>query len=56
MATRCVSLVCINVALTLESVTGGSAGLMVESKLALPGVGGCATSRRLLRKFLFHLF
>jgi len=53
MATLCVSLVCINVALTLESVTGGSAGLMVDSKLALPGVGALAGDRATF--FLFVL-
>ena len=53
MATLCVSLVTINLALTLESVTGGSAGLMVERRLALPGVGELAGDR--MTFFLFTL-
>ncbi|WP_300157633.1 branched-chain amino acid ABC transporter permease [Solidesulfovibrio sp.] len=53
MATLCVSLVCVNVALTLEGVTGGAAGLMVERRLALPGVGELGGDR--LTFFLFLL-
>ncbi len=53
MATLCVSLVCVNVALTMESVTGGAAGMMVEAKLALPGIGALAGDR--ITFFLFLL-
>ena len=53
MATLCVSLVCVNVALTMESVTGGAAGMMVEAKLALPGIGALAGDR--VTFFLFLL-
>ncbi len=52
MATLCVSLVCINLALTLENVTGGSAGLMVESRLALPLVGPLGGDRTTFFLFL----
>ncbi|MHC1791755.1 branched-chain amino acid ABC transporter permease [Solidesulfovibrio sp.] len=45
MATLCVSLVFTNLVLTLESVTGGSAGLMVDARLALPGLGPLAGDR-----------
>ena len=51
MATLCVSLVFTNLVLTLESVTGGSAGLMVESPLALPGIGALGGDK--LTFFLF---
>ena len=53
MATLCVSLVCVNVALTMESLTGGAAGMMVEAKLALPGIGALAGDR--VTFFLFLL-
>lgn len=53
MATLCVSLVCVNVALTLESLTGGAAGLMVERKLALPVLGELGGDRATF--FLFTL-
>jgi branched-chain amino acid transport system permease protein len=53
MATLCVSLVCVNVALTMESVTGGAAGMMVEAKLALPGIGALGGDR--VTFFLFLL-
>ena len=53
MATLCVSLVCVNVALTMEGVTGGAAGMMVEAKLALPGIGALAGDR--VTFFLFLL-
>lgn len=53
MATLCVSLVCINLALTLDGMTGGSAGLMVERKLALPGIGEIGGDR--VTFFLFTL-
>lgn len=52
MATLCVSLVCINLALTLEGLTGGSAGLMVESRLALPFVGTLGGDRATFFLFL----
>lgn len=39
MATLCVSLVFTNLVLTLEGVTGGSAGHMADARLALPLVG-----------------
>uniref|UniRef100_I2Q484 ABC-type branched-chain amino acid transport system, permease component n=1 Tax=Desulfovibrio sp. U5L TaxID=596152 RepID=I2Q484_9BACT len=52
MATLCVSLVGINLALTLEGLTGGSAGLMVESRLALPGIGPLAGDRTTFFLFL----
>jgi branched-chain amino acid transport system permease protein len=39
MATLCVSLVFVNLVLTLQGLTGGSAGLMVEGRLWLPGLG-----------------
>jgi branched-chain amino acid transport system permease protein len=39
MATLCVSLVFVNLVLTLEGLTGGSAGLMVDRRLWLPGLG-----------------
>ena len=51
MATLCVSLVFTNLVLTLESVTGGSAGLMVERPLALPGIGAIGGDK--LTFFLF---
>lgn len=51
MATLCVSLVFTNLVLTLESVTGGSAGLMVEGRLAVPGIGELSGDR--LTFFLF---
>ena len=51
MATLCVSLVFTNLVLTLESVTGGSAGLMVERPLALPGIGALGGDK--LTFFLF---
>lgn len=53
MATLCVSLVCVNVALTMESVTGGAAGMMVEANLALPGIGALGGDR--VTFFLFLL-
>ncbi|MEA4856269.1 branched-chain amino acid ABC transporter permease [Solidesulfovibrio sp.] len=53
MATLCVSLVCVNVALSLEGLTGGAAGLMVEHKLALPVVGALGGDR--VTFFLFTL-
>ena len=53
MATLCVSLVSINLALTLESLTGGSAGMMVERKLALPWLGELTGDR--VTFFLFTL-
>jgi branched-chain amino acid transport system permease protein len=55
MATLCVSLVCVNVALTMESVTGGAAGMMVETKLALPGIGNLAGDRATFFLFLLLL-
>lgn len=39
MATLCVSLVFVNLVLTLQGLTGGSAGFMVEKRLWLPGLG-----------------
>lgn len=39
MATLCVSLIFVNLVLTLEDLTGGSAGLMVDRRLWLPWVG-----------------
>lgn len=39
MATLCVSLVFVNLVLTLQETTGGSAGLMVDKRLWLPGLG-----------------
>lgn len=51
MATLCVSLVFTNLVLTLESVTGGSAGLMVEGRLGLPLVGALSGDK--LTFFLF---
>lgn len=51
MATLCVSLVFTNLVLTLESVTGGSAGLMVEGRLSLPGLGALSSDK--LTFFLF---
>ena len=51
MATLCVSLVFANLVLTLESVTGGSAGLMVENRLSLPGLGALEGDK--LTFFLF---
>lgn len=45
MATLCVSLVFTNLVLTLESVTGGSAGLMVDTRLTLPGLGALSGDR-----------
>jgi branched-chain amino acid transport system permease protein len=41
------------VALTMEGVTGGAAGMMVEAKLALPGIGALAGDR--VTFFLFLL-
>jgi branched-chain amino acid transport system permease protein len=52
MATLCVSLVCINLALSLESLTGGSAGLMVDRKLYFPGVGELGGDRTTFFLFL----
>jgi len=51
MATLCVSLVFTNLVLTVEGLTGGSAGLMVEHKLHLPFVGDLGGDR--LTFFLF---
>ncbi len=51
MATLCVSLVFVNVVLTLEGTTGGSAGLMVDRRLWLPGLGELGGDR--LTFFLF---
>lgn len=51
MATLCVSLVFTNLVLTLESVTGGSAGLMVEGRLGLPGLEALSSDK--LTFFLF---
>ena len=51
MATLCVSLVFTNLVLTLESITGGSAGLMVDGRLSLPGIGPLGGDR--LTFFLF---
>ncbi len=55
MATLCVSLVCVNVALTLESVTGGAAGMLVERKLSLPVLGELGGDRITFFLFLFLL-
>jgi branched-chain amino acid transport system permease protein len=53
MATLCVSLVFVNLTLTLEGLTGGSAGLMVDRKLFLPGLGELGGDRTTF--FLFVL-
>ncbi|EKO39153.1 MAG: ABC-type branched-chain amino acid transport system, permease component [Solidesulfovibrio magneticus str. Maddingley MBC34] len=45
MATLCVSLVFTNLVLTLESVTGGSAGHMANARLALPLLGSLSGDR-----------
>jgi branched-chain amino acid transport system permease protein len=45
MATLCVSLVFTNLVLTLESLTGGSAGHMVNTPLSLPGLGPLSGDR-----------
>lgn len=45
MATLCVSLVFVNLVLTLEGLTGGSAGFMVDRRLWLPGLGELAGDR-----------
>jgi branched-chain amino acid transport system permease protein len=45
MATLCVSLIFVNLVLTLQGLTGGSAGLMVERRLWLPGAGELAGDR-----------
>lgn len=53
MATLCLSLVFTNLALTLENLTGGSGGMMVETKLFVPGIGGLEGDRTTF--FLFFL-
>lgn len=53
MATLCVSLVFVNLVLTLEGITGGSAGLMVDGGLFLPGIGELGGDRATF--FLFAL-
>ncbi len=53
MATLCVSLVFVNLVLTLEGMTGGSAGLMVDRGLFLPGIGELGGDRATF--FLFAL-
>ena len=53
MATLCLSLVFTNLALTMEGLTGGSGGMMVEARLYLPWVGELSGDRTTF--FLFFL-
>jgi branched-chain amino acid transport system permease protein len=52
MATLGVSLIFTNVVLTMGEVTGGSAGLMVDSRLYVPGLGELSGDRTFFFLFL----
>ncbi len=52
MATLAVSLVFTNLALTLEGLTGGSAGMMADTTVSLPFVGGLSGDRAWFFVFL----
>lgn len=52
MATLGVSLIFTNVVLTMGDVTGGSAGLMVDSRLNVPGLGALSGDRTFFFLFL----